>query len=93
MTEEQERDVLKKCIELASKLTGKKPVGYRAPLYQLRESTVSLLEEHGFEYGMRHISKVLDVQVSAHEIITRYVSQPSRFTAVFRSSPRPDTGT
>ncbi len=52
MTEEQERDVLMKCIELATKLTGKKPVGYRAPLYQLRESTVNLLEEHGFEYGM-----------------------------------------
>ena len=54
MTPEQECDVLKKCIELATKLTGKKPVGYRAPLYQLRESTVDLLEEHGFEYGMYH---------------------------------------
>ena len=53
MTEEQERDVLKKCIELAIDLTGKKPVGYRAPLYQLRESTVNLLEEYGFEYGIR----------------------------------------
>ena len=52
MTPEQERDVLDKCIGLATNLTGKKPVGYRAPLYQLRESTVDLLEEHGFEYGM-----------------------------------------
>ncbi|PYH96668.1 polysaccharide deacetylase family protein [Aspergillus ellipticus CBS 707.79] len=50
MTPEQERDVLIKCIDIATKLTGKKPVGYRAPLYQLRESTLDLLEEFGFEY-------------------------------------------
>lgn len=51
LTPEQERDVLVKCMEIAQKLTGKKPVGYRAPLYQLRESTLDLLEEFGFEYG------------------------------------------
>jgi peptidoglycan/xylan/chitin deacetylase (PgdA/CDA1 family) len=50
MTEEQEKDVLEHCIAVATKLTGKKPVGYRAPLYQLRESTISLLEQHGFLY-------------------------------------------
>ena len=52
MTEEQEKDVLEKCIELAAKLTGKKPIGYRAPLYQIRETTIKLLVEHGFSYGM-----------------------------------------
>ena len=51
MTEQQEKDVLEKCIELATKLTGKKPVGYRAPLYQIRESTIKLLVERGFLYG------------------------------------------
>ena len=51
MTEQQEKDVLVKCIELATKLTGKKPVGYRAPLYQIRESTIKLLVEQGFSYG------------------------------------------
>ena len=52
MTEQQEKDVLEKCIDLATKLTGKKPVGYRAPLYQIRESTMKLLVEHGFSYGV-----------------------------------------
>ncbi|KAF5856381.1 hypothetical protein ETB97_007456 [Aspergillus alliaceus] len=51
LTVEQERDVLIRCIDIATKLTGKRPVGYRAPLYQLRESTLDLLEEFGFEYG------------------------------------------
>ncbi|EAW07313.1 bifunctional SDR family oxidoreductase/polysaccharide deacetylase family protein [Aspergillus clavatus NRRL 1] len=50
LTVEQERDVLVRCIAIATKLTGKKPAGYRAPLYQLRESTLDLLEEFGFEY-------------------------------------------
>ena len=52
LTVEQERDILTRCIEISTKLTGKKPVGYRAPLYQVRESTLDLLEEFGFEYGM-----------------------------------------
>lgn len=43
--------MLEKCIELAIALTGKKPCGYRAPLYQLSETTIALLEEHGFLYG------------------------------------------
>ena len=51
LTVEQERDILTRCIEISTKLTGKKPVGYRAPLYQVRESTLDLLEEFGFEYG------------------------------------------
>lgn len=40
------------CIKLATEATGKKPVGWRAPLYQIREATYDLLLEHGFLYGM-----------------------------------------
>ncbi|KAJ5725157.1 uncharacterized protein N7483_006514 [Penicillium malachiteum] len=50
LTPEQERDVLVRCMDISQTLTGKKPVGYRAPLYQLRETTLDLLEEYGFEY-------------------------------------------
>lgn len=48
LTAEQERDVLKRCVKLIEDLTGHKPRGYRAPLYQLSERTVSLLQEHDF---------------------------------------------
>ena len=51
MNEEQQRDVILKCIELATKLTGKKPVGWRAPLYQINEYVYKLLGELGFTYG------------------------------------------
>ncbi|KAI1761485.1 polysaccharide deacetylase family protein [Hypoxylon sp. FL1150] len=60
MTPEQERDVLVKCIEVATKLCGKKPRGYRAPMYTIRETTVELLREFGFLYNsslMHHDSQ------------------------------------
>ncbi|KAF2035519.1 NAD(P)-binding protein [Setomelanomma holmii] len=50
LTETQERDVLEHCIALYQDLLGKRPLGYRAPLYQLRESTVALLEKYSFLY-------------------------------------------
>lgn len=50
MTPTQERDVLVKCMDVAQRLTGKRVQGYRAPLYQLRETTVDLLKEFGFLY-------------------------------------------
>ncbi|KAF4630484.1 hypothetical protein G7Y89_g7657 [Cudoniella acicularis] len=43
MTESQEREVIAKCVQLATNLTGKKPSGWRAPLYQIREHTVKVL--------------------------------------------------
>jgi peptidoglycan/xylan/chitin deacetylase (PgdA/CDA1 family) len=50
LTPVQEREVLEHCISLYQDLLGKRPLGYRAPLYQLRESTVELLEEYSFLY-------------------------------------------
>lgn len=51
LTETQERDVLERCIAIFEGLMGgKKPRGYRAPLYTLRGHTIRLLEEHGFLY-------------------------------------------
>lgn len=50
MTPAQEREVLVKCMEVSQRLTGKKVQGYRAPMYQLRETTVALLKELGFLY-------------------------------------------
>lgn len=52
MTEAQEREVIEKCVLLSTELTGKRPLGWRAPLYQLREHTVQVLEDMGFLYGM-----------------------------------------
>ncbi|KAF2479966.1 hypothetical protein BDY17DRAFT_312877 [Neohortaea acidophila] len=48
MTAEQEKDVIDKCIALVTDLTGKKPRGYRAPLYLLQERTLALLQSYDF---------------------------------------------
>ncbi|KAL9617052.1 MAG: hypothetical protein Q9160_008125 [Pyrenula sp. 1 TL-2023] len=51
MTPEQEKDVLTRCIETITSATGGvRPVGYRAPLYQIRESTLELLKANGLAY-------------------------------------------
>ena len=62
MTEEQQKDVLLKCIDLATKLTGKKPKGWRAPLYQIKETTLAMLEHNGFEYGLWFLRSLFEWQ-------------------------------
>lgn len=51
MTELQEKEVIVKCVQLATNLTGKKPRGWRAPLYQIRKHIVKVLEQCEFLYG------------------------------------------
>jgi len=68
MTVEQEKDVLEKCISLATKLRGgKRPLGYRAPLYQIRESTVKLLQDHDF---------LFDSSMNAHDSLPYFLPNP-----------------
>ena len=81
MNEEQERDVFLKCIELATRLTGKKPIGWRAPLYQIRESTIALLEELGFQYGESN-QKKLNL---SHLLTYTYQTPHSQATIASRS--------
>ncbi|EXJ90386.1 glucose 1-dehydrogenase [Capronia coronata CBS 617.96] len=68
MTVQQEKDVLEKCIDLVTKLKGgKTPTGYRAPLYQIRETTVQLLQDHGFLY---------DSSMNAHDSLPYFLPNP-----------------
>lgn len=94
MTVAQEREVLEKCIGLATGLLRERnekrerdagdgeeeeegegegedkktrPVGYRAPLYQIRPSTVGLLQEYGFLY---------DSSMNAHDGLPYWLPYP-----------------
>lgn len=102
MTEAQEKEVIAKCVQLATDLSGKKPRGWRAPLYQIRENTVKVLEEHGFLYGkptcflestsvptMRNNSDFCESGLPGQsQALTnaRYISYPSRLQTLFPSS-------
>lgn len=50
MTRQQEADVLDRTFGVIEKLSGKKPVGYQAPWWELSKNTVELLFERGITY-------------------------------------------
>jgi peptidoglycan/xylan/chitin deacetylase (PgdA/CDA1 family) len=50
MTPEQEEAVLVKTIDLAEKLSGRRPVGYVAPWWELSPNTIGLLQKYGIKY-------------------------------------------
>ena len=61
MSEEQERAVLEKSVQVLSDFTGKKPRGWTCPSWTPSKDTVKLLEELGIEYDhsyMHHDSQM-----------------------------------
>lgn len=50
MTREEEEEELVRGLELLKKYTGKAPIGYRAPLWEMSPNTSSLLSKYGFLY-------------------------------------------
>jgi peptidoglycan/xylan/chitin deacetylase (PgdA/CDA1 family) len=50
MTPDQEEAVLNKCVDLVTKLSGKRPRGYVAPWWELSNATAGLLLKNGFLY-------------------------------------------
>jgi peptidoglycan/xylan/chitin deacetylase (PgdA/CDA1 family) len=50
-TGEREEELLLRGVEALERVTGKRPIGYRAPSWTITERTVPLLLEHGFLYG------------------------------------------
>lgn len=50
MSKQQQADVLDKCIDLISRLTGRAPVGHNAPWWEFSSDTVDLLIERGIRY-------------------------------------------
>ncbi|KAF2786095.1 carbohydrate esterase family 4 protein [Melanomma pulvis-pyrius CBS 109.77] len=81
LSETQQRDVLRKSIEVVEKATGKKPRGWTAPAWATSKETIALLEEFGLEYDhsfMHHDSQpyyVPSPHLSTHT--TTDVSKPA----------------
>jgi len=50
MSPEQEEAVLVKCIDLITKISGKRPTGYVAPWWEFSHVTNELLLKHGIKY-------------------------------------------
>ena len=55
---EREEAILVKSVETLTALAGRRPVGYRAPAWQVSPSTLSLLVKHGFEYSSNFMDRL-----------------------------------
>lgn len=66
MKPEEEKQGLIRASESIKKLTGKYPLGYRSPSWDLSDQTVDLLLEHGFTY---------DSSMMAHDYVPYFVRQ------------------
>ncbi|KAK7900764.1 hypothetical protein LTR67_003048 [Exophiala xenobiotica] len=61
LTEQQQKDVLTKSIQVLTDFTGKHPKGWTAPAWSTSKETIKLLEEFGIEYDhsfMHHDSQL-----------------------------------
>jgi peptidoglycan-N-acetylglucosamine deacetylase len=50
LSQEQEEEILVKSMGILTKLTGAKPIGYRAPWFETNPWTPDLLQRHGVKY-------------------------------------------
>jgi len=48
---DEEEEILVKTADILQRITGERPVGYRAPLYEITDETTGLLRQHGFLYA------------------------------------------
>lgn len=54
----QEEKILLRSVEVLTRRAGQRPVGYRAPAWQLSPNTLGLLARHGFEYSSNMMDRL-----------------------------------
>jgi peptidoglycan-N-acetylglucosamine deacetylase len=55
----REHEILKKSLDVLTPLAGRRPIGYRAPAWQLSAQTLSLLAREGFEYSSNMMDRLV----------------------------------
>jgi peptidoglycan-N-acetylglucosamine deacetylase len=55
---DREREILLKSLEVLTPLAGRRPIGYRAPAWQLSAETLGLLARNGFEYSSNMMDRL-----------------------------------
>ncbi len=56
---EREEAILEKSLATLTPLAGRRPVGYRAPAWQVSPHTLELLAAHGFEYASNMMDRLV----------------------------------
>ncbi|KAF2187487.1 glucose 1-dehydrogenase [Zopfia rhizophila CBS 207.26] len=95
LSEQQQRDVLEKSIQVITDFTGKKPRGWTAPAWSTSNETIKLLEEFGIEYDhsfMHHDSQPYYVPAPHLTTLTETdVSKPASHWMTPMSSLNPSS--
>jgi peptidoglycan/xylan/chitin deacetylase (PgdA/CDA1 family) len=78
LSRKQEEDVLTKCVNLIKKVSGKSPVGYVAPWWEMSQSTPELLVKYGFTY---------DHSQGHHDFIPYYGRVGEKWTKINLKKP------
>ena len=55
----REQEILLKSLEVLTPLAGRRPIGYRAPAWQLSPDTLSLLAAEGFDYSSNMMDRLV----------------------------------
>lgn len=74
---EREEKILGRSLEVLGRLAGRRPVGYRAPAWQLSERTLGLLARHRFEYASNMMDRLVPywhAPVDGHALVEIPVS-------------------
>jgi peptidoglycan/xylan/chitin deacetylase (PgdA/CDA1 family) len=56
---EREEAILVKSVDVLGTLAGRRPLGYRAPAWQLSSHTLELLARHGFDYSSNMMDRLV----------------------------------
>jgi len=73
---DDEERLLRKAVERMTQLTGKRPVGYRAPSWNFSDSTLDLLMEMGFLYDSSLMADDRPYEIVANGEPTGFVELP-----------------
>ena len=73
---EEEERLLRKAVERMTELTGKRPVGYRAPSWNFSENTLNLLMEMDFLYDSSLMADDRPYEIVANGQPTGFVELP-----------------
>ena len=93
MTPEQEEEVLDKCIELVTKLAGRRPTGYVAPWWEFSRVTNELLLKKGIKYDhslMHHDFQPYYVRVGDSWTKIDYSKKPSEWMVPLKRGTETD---
>ena len=81
-------DEIKRCSDVIERITGKRPVGFRAPSFDVNAQIIGILEKLGFEYDSSVFYSILGSLMKFYHRVLRQGDVPSGYNGRMRAAPR-----